>query len=140
MPSGPSASHSPSLAALRGLRQAPDLEPHAAALLRAELLPQLAACSWFTIGVMAPAANAAIAALRSLERALGWSPLEPDPAAPAPAQGDGPVFLKGNQRTGRFQVRAEAGQGEGILITGHCPADPAVEDTWGPLPLALFNS
>jgi hypothetical protein len=48
------------------------------------------------------------------------------------------VFLKGNQRTGLFHLRREEGLGEGILISGHGAADPAAEDTWGPLPLDLF--
>ena len=30
------------------------------------------------------------------------------------------------------------GLGEGLLISGHSPADPAAEDTWGPLPLDFF--
>jgi hypothetical protein len=49
------------------------------------------------------------------------------------------VFLKGNQHTGRFLLRAEGGLGQGILITGHNPEDPSVEDTWGPLPLDFFE-
>jgi hypothetical protein len=51
---------------------------------------------------------------------------------------EGPVFLKGNQRNGGFRLRREDGLGEGILITGHEAADPAAEDTWGPMPLDLF--
>jgi hypothetical protein len=54
----------------------------------------------------------------------------------------GPVFLKGNQHSGQFLLRAEAGLGEGILISGHLNGkpDPALEATWGPLPLDLFNA
>ena len=54
----------------------------------------------------------------------------------------GPVFLKGNQHSGQFLLRAEAGLGEGILISGHLNGepDPALEGTWGPLPLDLFNA
>ena len=48
------------------------------------------------------------------------------------------MFLKGNQNSGRFLVRRETGLGEGLLITGHSPADPDAEDTWGPLPLDFF--
>jgi hypothetical protein len=79
-----------------------------------------------------------VAALRSLETALGWEPLELAPAGEALASIEGPVFLKGNQNSGRFLVRRESGLGEGVLITGHSPADPDAEDTWGPLPLQLF--
>jgi hypothetical protein len=126
---------SPGLAALRGLRTAPALEGEGCARLRRELIPRLQACGWFTIGIMAPSASAALTALRQLEAALGWTALQPgEPGAGEP----GAVFLKGNQRTGLWHLRHEQGLGEGILITGHGAADPEAEDTWGPLPLDLF--
>ena len=99
----------------------------------------MARCDWFTIGVMAPSASAAVAALRSAEQANGWEALELDPAGEALEAIEGPVFLKANQNTGRFLVRREGGLGEGILITGHSPAEPDAEDTWGPLPLGFFG-
>lgn len=126
------------LAALRGLRTAPQLDASARAALLSELRSALAACDWFTLGVMAPSATVAVQTLRALEAALGWSPLEHDPAGEALAAIAGPVFLKGNQNTGRFLVRRESGLGEGLLITGHSVADPSAGDTWGPLPLDLF--
>jgi hypothetical protein len=127
------------LAALRGLRCAPYLAGPEQASLRAELDSLLAACDWFTVGVMAPTAKAAVTCLCQLEAALGWQALELDPACEALDAIEGPVFLKGNQNTGRFLVRRESGLGEGLLITGHSPADPDVEDTWGPLPLDFFG-
>ena len=87
---------------------------------------------------MAPSAEAAVTALRQCEAACGWPALElqnPEILAPEAAGG---VFLKANQSNGRFLIRAEEGLGEGLLITGHQPADPQQEDTWGPLPLDLF--
>lgn len=126
------------LDALGGLRSAPELDAGGRAALLAELRPRLAACDWFTLGVMAPSATAAVGCLRQLEAALDWSPLELDGACEDPAAIEGPVFLKGNQNSGRFLLRRESGLGTGLLITGHSPADPAVEDTWGPLPLDLF--
>ena len=128
-----------SLRALCGLRSAPALSPAEAEGLRAELQPLLARCDWFTIGVMAPSASAAVAALRSAEQANGWEALELDSAGEALEAIEGPVFLKANQNTGRFLVRRESGLGEGILITGHSPAEPDAEDTWGPLPLGFFG-
>ena len=128
-----------SLRALCGLRSAPALSSAEAEGLRAELKPLLARCDWFTIGVMAPSASAAVAALRAVEQANGWEALELDPAGEALEAIEGPVFLKGNQNTGRFLVRREGGLGEGILITGHSPAEPDAEDTWGPLPLGFFG-
>ena len=128
------------LAALRGRRSAPqDLNSPARTALRADLEPLLARCEWFTMGVMAPTALQALVCLRQLESALGWAGLELDPACDALEASDGPVFLKGNQSTGRFQVRLENGLGEGLLISGHNPADPDADDTWGPLPLDFFG-
>ena len=126
------------LRALCGLRHAPTLSLEQVTALRAELQPLLHRCDWFTIGVMAPSAAAAVDALRACEGSLGWDPLELDPACEALASIEGPVFLKGNQNSGRFLVRREAGLGEGILITGHSAVQPEVEDTWGPLPLDLL--
>ncbi len=148
-----------SLAALCGLRTAPELPAAARQALRSELDQRLAACEWFTVGVMAPSASLAVAALRACENALGWEPLQtPDsdsetpgsgtpglsgPDASASEAGDptalaGPVFLKGNQRTGQFLVRPETGLGCGLLITGHSSVAPEAEDTWGPFPLDFF--
>ena len=127
-----------SLRALCGLRSAPLLSAADHEALRADLLPLLQRCDWFTIGVMAPSAEAAVAALRGAERSNGWPALELDPAGEALAAIEGPVFLKGNQNSGRFLVRRETGLGAGLLITGHSPADPDAEDTWGPLPLDFF--
>ena len=143
-----------SLDELCGLRTAPELSAAARQALRSELNQRLAACEWFTIGVMAPSASLAVAALRACENGLGWEPLQapgpelpgPHPPGPAasgsnaadPAAGSGPVFLKGNQRTGLFLVRLEAGLGSGLLITGHSSVAPEAEDTWGPFPLDFF--
>jgi hypothetical protein len=127
------------LAALRGLRSAPPLDAAGRGGLRAELDGLMARCDWFTVGVMAPSAAAALDCLRALEAALGWDALELDPAGEALEAIAGPVFLKANQNTGRFLVRRETGLGEGLLITGHSPADLDAEDTWGPLPLDFFG-
>jgi hypothetical protein len=151
-----------SLAALCGLRTAPELPTAARQALRLELNQRLAACEWFTVGVMAPSASQAVAALRACENALGWEPLlapgteTPGSEAPGsstaglsgsaassseardPAAEAGPVFLKGNQRTGLFLVRPETGLGCGLLITGHSSVAPEAEDTWGPFPLDFF--
>ena len=127
------------LESLRGLRTSPQLSAEQQAELQRELQPLLQRCDWFTIGVMAPSAAAAVQALRAAEQANGWQALDLDPAGEALTSMQGPVFLKGNQNTGRFLVRRETGLGEGLLITGHSPADPDAEDTWGPLPLTFFG-
>jgi len=125
------------LADLCGLRTAPAIDSQQRQRILRELEALVEGCEWFTIGVMAPSEPAALAALRSCERALGWGPLAAAvhdvPALP------GPVFLKGNQSTGLFRLRPEAGLGDGLLITGHHRSDPTVEGTWGPLPLDFFG-
>ena len=124
---------------MRGLRSAPQLDGDQARQLREELLPLLGDCGWFTVGIMAPSSSSAVAALRQLEAALSWPALRPGETGEGEQAGEpGPVFLKGNQRTGLFHLRREDGLGEGVLITGHEGTDPAAEDTWGPLPLDLF--
>ena len=130
------------LADLASLRTAPALAAHQRPALLAELKTKLAACDWFTIGVMAPSAASALAALRACEAGLGWPALEAHGQAPQAEGVVGPVFLKGNQHSGQFLLRGEAGLGEGILISGHLNGepDPALEGTWGPLPLDLFNA
>ena len=126
------------LASLKGLRTAPELASGQQAQLLEELTQTMATCEWFTVGVMAPSAALAVATLRALEQRFSWETLELDPAGEELATIEGPVFLKANQNNGRFLVRRESGLGEGLLITGHNPVDPSTEDTWGPLPLALF--
>ncbi len=123
------------LASLRGLRTAPSLDTVQRQALRGELDARLAACDWFTVGVMAPSAQTALAALRACEAAQGWDPLQPE----SEGEVEGPVFLKGNQRTGRFLLRAESGLGEGLLIGGQSDGHPEATGTWGPLPLDFFG-
>jgi hypothetical protein len=124
---------------LRGQRSAPILTLADSEALEAELRQRIQACQWFTVGVMADSASSAVRCLRQLETALGWPHLEPAPATGSPEAFAGAVFLKANQNTGRFLLRAETGLGEGLLITGHSPSDPDAEDTWGPLPLDFFG-
>ena len=140
--SAPEAPGGLTLADLASLRTAPALPANQRPGLLAELKTRLAGCDWFTIGVMAPSAASALAALRACEGSLGWPALAAHGQDPEPGSVMGPVFLKGNQHSGQFLLRAEAGLGEGILISGHLNGepDPALEGTWGPLPLDLFNA
>ena len=128
----------PTLTSLRGLRTAPSLSLVERSMLRQELQLAMGRCAWFTLGVMAPSAEAAVTALRQREVACGWPALELQNPESLEQQPGGGVFLKANQSNGRFLIRAEEGLGEGLLITGHQPADSQQEDTWGPLPLDLF--
>jgi hypothetical protein len=118
------------------MRSAPILSPQDKQQLATDLKQRIAACDWFTIGVMAPTANDALISLRQMEAFWNWLPLQFHDSSPLP---QGPVFLKGNQRTGKLMLRFEEGLGEGLLISGQAPSNPAAEDTWGPLPLDFFK-
>ncbi len=120
---------------LKSLRSAPALTAQQKQQLAEDLKQRIAACDWFTVGVMAPGADQALASLRSMEASLGWQAMQLLDQHELP---DGAVFLKANQRTGTVTLRHEAGLGEGLLISGQCPSNPAAEDTWGPLPLDFF--
>ena len=119
---------------LARLRTAPELSAAARLALREELSQAMATASWFTVGVMAPSADAALAALRRLEQQQGWTAME---LVESP-QDEGPVFLKANQTGGSIRIRIEHGLGEGILISGHGEDASQPATTWGPLPLDLF--
>ena len=122
------------LADLARLRGAPELLPQTKDQLRQELNLAMANASWFTIGVMAPSMDQALAALRSLEQSQQWEPLEIVDRPKEP----GPVFLKANQKGGTIRIRIEHGLGEGILISGHGDDETTPSTTWGPLPLDFF--
>jgi len=126
----------PWLNALRGERTAPAYTESEREELRAELDGVLKRCPWFTIGVMAPTATAAVEGLRRCEQAFGWPPLAAE--GPAAAEIEGSVFLKGNQRSGTYRIRQEDGLGQGVLISGQNTEHPELADTWGPLPLDLL--
>ena len=122
------------LSDLARLRGAPELLPQTKDQLRQELQQAMATARWFTIGVMAPSMEQALAALRSLEQSQEWEPLELVDSPDEP----GPVFLKANQKGGTIRIRIEHGLGEGMLISGHGDDETAPSTTWGPLPLDFF--
>ena len=122
------------LADLARLRGAPELPPDTREQLREQLNQAMATARWFTIGVMAPSMDQALAALRSLEQSQQWEPLELVDSPNEP----GPVFLKANQKGGTIRIRIENGLGEGVLISGHGDDETTPSTTWGPLPLDFF--
>ena len=123
-----------SLSDLARMRGAPELSEDASSRLRSELREAMANASWFTVGVMAPSAKQALAALRALETSQGWDPM----AVVDGTDEDGPVFLKANQQGGSVRIRIEHGLGQGILISGHGEDESQPSTTWGPLPLNFF--
>jgi hypothetical protein len=122
------------LADFGSLRTAPELQPEQRIALAQELVEVMKAFDWFTVGIMAPSADAALTALRSLEQALDWEAMRLDNQQGEP----GPVFLKANQSTGLIRIRVEHGLGEGVLISGHSHDPNQAGTTWGPLPLDFF--
>ena len=126
------------LADLNRLRSAPQLSSRERTDLKNELITEMRHFAWFTVGVMAPSSTDALTCLRDLELAMGWAPMKCEDETRI----DSGVFLKANQSTGCIRIRAEAGLGEGFLISGHQAESqhlgPQSAPTWGPLPLDLF--
>lgn len=117
------------------LRSSPALDADQRNALKLELQTSMARFDWFTVGVMAPSSESALAALRDLEQSLGWDAM----VIEEPVSEQGPVFLKANQSSGLIRIRIEHGLGEGLLISGHSHAPEQAGTTWGPLPLDFFR-
>ena len=127
------------LADLNRLRSAPQLSSRERTDLKSELIVEMRHFAWFTVGVMAPSSTDALTCLRDLELAMGWAPMKCEDETRI----DSGVFLKANQSTGCIRIRAEAGLGEGFLISGQQAESqqlgPQSGPTWGPLPLDFFH-
>ena len=128
------------LADLNRLRSAPQLSSSERKGLKSELIAEMNQFAWFTVGIMAPSSTDAMICLRDLELAMGWPAMQLEDETPI----ESGVFLKANQSTGCIRIRAEAGLGEGFLISGHQAESqqlgPQSGPTWGPLPLDLFHN
>ncbi len=123
------------LADLNRLRTAPRLSREQSAELKAVLRLAMKQATWFTVGIMAASEDEALETLRSIEATFDWSPMQ----LVERHEGEGPVFLKANQQNGDIRIRHELGLGKGVLISGqHNDPDRGIQ-TWGPLPLNLFN-
>ena len=121
---------------LNSLRTAPLLSNSQIKKLLEELETNIFNADWITIGIMASCDTKAIEALQSISKkysSIKFGNLDS-------LHADGSVFLKGNQKTGNVFVRSENGLGEGILITCQHDEDPEECNTFGPLPLDIFNN
>ena len=121
---------------LNSLRTAPLLSNSQIKKLLEELETNIFNADWITIGIMASCDTEAIEALQSISKkysSIKFGNLDS-------LHADGSVFLKGNQKTGNVFVRSENGLGEGILITCQHDEDPEECNTFGPLPLDIFNN
>ena len=127
------------LADLNRLRSAPQLCATERKNLKTELIAEMDHFAWFTVGIMAASSAEAMTCLRDLELAMGWPSMQLGEETVI----DSGVFLKANQSSGCIRIRAEAGLGEGFLISGHQvesqQSGPQSGPTWGPLPLDLFH-
>jgi len=120
---------------LNNLRTAPQLSNIQVKKLLEELEANIIKADWITIGIMATSDTRAIKALQSISKkysSIVFGNLES-------LHADGNVFLKGNQKTGNVFVRSENGLGEGILITCQYDEHPEESNTFGPLPLDVFQ-
>ena len=121
---------------LNSLRTAPLLSNSQIKKLLEELETNIFNADWITIGIMASCDTKAIEALQSISKkysSIKFGNLDS-------LHADGSVFLKGNQKTGNVFVRSENGLGEGILITCQYDGDHEECNTFGPLPLDIFNN
>ncbi|ABM78891.1 conserved hypothetical protein [Prochlorococcus marinus str. MIT 9303] len=124
-----------SLKDLDGLRSAPDLDATQSKHLLDQLCVSMGDADWFTVGIMAPSSSLAIFVLREMESRFNWSAMN---VVDKPA-GEGPVFLKANQKTGDIHVRIEHGLGEGVLLSCQHNNEEKEADTLGPFPLDFFK-
>ena len=123
-----------SLLDLNSLRSAPQLSKKQIEKILEELEAHLINADWITIGIMAPSAFDAIAALKSICKK--YSSIKFSDLNSLNAKGN--VFLKGNQKTGNVFIRSENGLGEGILLTCQYEDKSKDSSTFGPLPLDFF--
>lgn len=86
------------------------------------------------LGICADTAEQAIATLRSYLKALGLEEL-PQPDAIA-----GVVYLKYNPKSGLCYLKPYEGHHRGVLISCQSADDGDVNETFGHLPLDLFDS
>ena len=121
---------------LQSLRSAPNLSKRQKHKLLEELELNILNADWITIGIMAPSAFDATAALKSISNkysSIKFGNLDSLHAV-------GGVFLKGNQKTGNVFIRSESGLGEGILLTCQYDNESIESSTFGPLPLDFFTN
>ena len=117
------------------LRSAPKLNKKQSEILLNQLENIINKADWVTIGVMSPSFKKGINAVRRIEDRFKYNEMK---CITIPSQ-HGPVFLKGNQRTGELHARIEYGLGEGIIISCQHFDNSLNSKTIGPLPLDFFD-
>lgn len=85
------------------------------------------------LGICADTAEQAIAALHAYLTAFGFSEL------PQPSAIEGVVYLKFNPKTGLCYLEPYDGKHRGVLVSCQSAYDGDINETFGHLPLDLFN-
>ncbi len=116
-------------------RSAPKLNKEQSKKLFNELSIIVHKSDWIMIGVMSPSLKKGINKVRRIEEKFELNTMK---CITLPS-GDGPIFLKANQKTGEIHARVEFGLGEGILISCQNNDNPSNSKTIGPFPLDFFD-
>ena len=117
------------------LRSAPKLNKKQTKIIYNQVKDIIHKADWVTIGIMSPSLKEGIIAIRRIEKNFKYNEMK---FITLPT-GNGPIFLKANQKSGEIHVRTEYGLGEGILISCHHYNDSLDSRTIGPFPLNFFN-
>ena len=125
-----------SLKDLDRFRTAPNIEFSTRRKILNELLQLIQEADWLTIGIMASSTKLALGHLREIESFFNW----PKMIVASNPDKEGPVFLKANQKTNNVYIRIEYGLGEGILLSCQKESEHDSTQTFGPLPLNLFEN
>jgi len=123
------------LADLNLLRSAPFLNKADSLKILNQIDKKILNSDWITIGIMAKSDEEAKEALNSIIRKYNYKSFK----IYDQINTKGNVFLKANQKTGEVYIRSENGLGEGILLTCQYNDLLTNSQTYGPLPLNLFE-
>ena len=119
---------------LNSLRTAPTLSERQSKKLYKELKKIISKTDWLTVGIMAPSIKKGIDSIREIEEVFRLKEMK----CITMPKGNGPIYLKANQKSGEIHARVEYGLGEGILISCHSFDNTDTAITVGPLPINFF--
>lgn len=103
------------------------------ALIRAAVSQVVDLSDYQIFGICAETARAGIQALSSYANAIGYD-------VPEIPEQEGSVYIKFNPRMGRLQIEPYVGKHRGVLISCQSAYDQGVNETFGHLPLDLFEN
>lgn len=109
-------------------------QPFDRAIVQQALLLVVEHCDYAIFGICADTAADAAMALKTYLAALGYDD------TPDVKPHSGPVYLKYNPRTRRCHLDAYTGSHRGVLVACQPAYDGDVSETFGHLPLDLFEN